>query len=80
MPKLRKMELTVDQEECDRATLPVGLEHLSMSLKEIKLYGAKPLNIDVPGEAKAKFDKFREAVNAFPSPVAFDISEAGVLW
>lgn len=70
MPNLRELELRVDPYECDRATAPVGLEHLG-SLQRIRVLGAIGRTETLPQNVEAIFEAFRamflEAITGRPS-------------
>ncbi|CAM0148817.1 unnamed protein product [Urochloa decumbens] len=66
MPNLRHLCLVFDQKESDKATVPVGLEHLGR-LRRIEMGGAT----DTRDWFDAFSDMFREAVKGLPSQPEF---------
>jgi hypothetical protein len=74
MPNLRKMALAFDQRESDRATVPVGLEHLG-GLRTITIIGARVGGDDTDtyeDRFHAFIEMFREAIKGLPSQPTFD--------
>jgi hypothetical protein len=76
MPNLRKMALAFDQRESDRATVPVGLEHLG-GLRKITIIGARVGGNNNTDTYEDRFDAFidmfREAIKGLPSRPEFEI-------
>ncbi|CAL4890794.1 unnamed protein product [Urochloa decumbens] len=71
MPNLRYLWLTFDQKESDKATVPVGLEHLGR-LSVIHIIGARVAgSTDTRDRFDAFSDMFREAVKGLPSQPEF---------
>ncbi|CAM0147247.1 unnamed protein product [Urochloa decumbens] len=71
MPNLRLLWLTFNLKESDKATVPVGLEHLGR-LKRIRIAGARVgAFTDTHDRFYAFIDMFREAVKGLPSQPEF---------
>ncbi|CAL4890787.1 unnamed protein product [Urochloa decumbens] len=71
MPNLRYLRLTFDQKESDKATVPVGLEHLGR-LRSISIAGGRVAgSTDTHDRFDAFIGMFREAVKGLPSQPEF---------
>ncbi|CAM0147246.1 unnamed protein product [Urochloa decumbens] len=67
MPNLRQLWITFDQKESDKATVPVGLEHLGR-LRSISIAGGRVAgSTDTRDRFDAFIGMFREAVKGLPS-------------
>ncbi|CAL4897570.1 unnamed protein product [Urochloa decumbens] len=71
MPNLRQLWLIFDKKESDKATVPVGLEHLGR-LRRIGIIGARVgAFTDTHDRFSALIDMFREAVKGLPNQPDF---------